>query len=102
MLNGIARLIKGKKAIEIEELCNKYLTQKELMKKTLYGICFLFLPIFSIYLFLIINGGTTLYNSKTPFFVFLIIVSLSSRIGSFFVNARFFAIAKERKSLEEK
>jgi hypothetical protein len=88
MLNGIARLIKGKKAIEIEELCNKYLTQKELMKKTLYGI--------------IINGGTTLYNSKTPFFVFLIIVSFSSRIGSFFVNARFFAIAKERKSLEEK
>jgi hypothetical protein len=93
--------IKGKKALEIEALFKDHLTEKEMAKKTMLNFFCLTLPFIAIYLFLVINGGSSISDSKLPFFIYILVVVIASRYLSISIDARYYTIAKRRKEEEK-
>ena len=74
------KIIKGKKRLKNEELMSKYLTGDEHNKRLIFSLSMIIGPVTFTYLFLMINSGLQMFNSRLFFYIpFLILISVIYR-----------------------
>lgn len=96
-LSNLFKVIKGKEALQIENLLEEHLTETEKFKKNIYSLIASFSPFLITYIVLIINQDAKLFGSSLNFILFIIILYIISRRVSIEIGARYLAIAKLRQ-----